>query len=321
MKFFRASKKWLFLIFVSLIFGVNFSSFMQVYRMTHFSHKGSKTSKPEDLSWDDKVRLIFTGINVPRPENEKTPGSIECKYRTFRVPSGNGVENEIWEIPAAASKKLVILFHGYAGKKSDLLDEAKEFHQQDYEVWLVDFTGSGGSTGDTTTIGFKEAKEVAAVFREAGRIKPQRPIFLFAHSMGAAAILKSIREYSIEPSGIVLECPFDSLLSTVENRFHLMGYPSFPFARLMVFWGGIQMGFNGLAYSPAKDAEVVRVPSLLLIGEKDDRVTVPQARSIYDRLRGPKKFVIVPGIGHRSYLAVDPLLWKKEVLRFLHERN
>lgn len=77
------------------------------------------------------------------------------------------------------------------------------------------------------------------------------------------------------------------------------------------------MGFNGFAYRPVDDAGFIRVPILLFIGEKDDRVTVPQARSIYDRLQGLKKFVVVPGVGHRSYLAVEPILWRKEVFGFL----
>ena len=300
-----------------VVLGANFSPYMQVYKMTHFSNGGVRTSKSENLSKLDKVLLVFTGINIPRPENVSTPESIGCDYKTFRVSSGNGTVNEVWDITSSKSRNLAILFHGYAGKKSDLLAEAKEFHDRGYEVWLVDFRGSGGSTGTETTVGYQEAAEVAAVFKEAARVNPKSRIVLFAHSMGSAAILRALREYSLEPTAVVLECPFDSLLSTVQNRFHLMGYPAFPFAQLMVFWGGIQMGFNGFAYRPVDDAGAIRVPVLLLIGEKDDRVTVPQAREIFDRLQGPKKFVVVPGIGHRSYLKVEPALWKKEVFGFL----
>ena len=321
MKFFQANKKRLLWVFILLVLGATFCSYMQVYKMIHFSSGGVRTSKSEDLSKLDKVFLLFTGINVPRPENVNTPDSIGCSYRTFQIVSENGVVNEVWEIPAVRSQSLAILFHGYAGKKSDLLAEAKEFHDRGYGVWLVDFSGSGGSTGNETTIGYKEAAEVASVFKEAKKNNPQMRIILFSHSMGSAAILRSLKEYFLDPSAVILECPFDSLLTTVQNRFHLMGYPSFPFAQLMVFWGGVQMGFNGFSYKPVDDSGAVRVPVLLLIGEKDDRVTVSQARSIFDRLQGPKKFVIVPGIGHRSYLAVDPALWKTSVFQFLENRN
>lgn len=319
MRLFQTAKKKLIFILALLILGANFCAFMQVYKMIHYSSGGIRTSKSEDLSEFDKVLLLFTGINIPRPENANTPESIGCSYSTFRIASENGVVNEVWEIPVVGSKKLAILFHGYAGKKSDLLSEAKEFHGRGYCVWLMDFSGSGGSTGDATTVGCKEAAEVASVFREAKRRMPESKIVLFAHSMGSAAILRALREYSLEPSAAILECPFDSLLSTVENRFRLMGYPSFPFAQLMIFWGGVQMDFNGFSYRPVDDAGSIKVPILLLIGEKDDRVTVAQARSIYDRFLGPKRFVIVPGIGHRSYLAVEPSLWKEEVFGFLED--
>ena len=318
MKLSGSNIKRLLLIVILLIFGINFCAYMQVYKMVHFSIGGVRTSKPDALTEFDKVLLLFTGVNIPRPENIETPSSIGCAYRTFRVVSGIGVENEVWEISANGAKELVILFHGYAGKKSDLLAEAKEFHDRGYGVWLVDFSGSGGSSGNETTVGYKEAAEVAAVFREARTRMPGLRIEFFAHSMGSSAILRALREYALKPSAVVLECPFDSLLSTVENRFHLMGFPAFPFAQLMVFWGGVQMGFNGFDYKPVEDARAIKVPVLLLIGEKDDRVTVSQARSIYDRLQGLKKFVVVPGIGHQPYLAVEPVLWKSEVFKFLN---
>ena len=37
---------------------------------------------------------------------------------------------------------------------------------------------------------------------------------------------------------VVVESVFDRLLSTAENRFHSMGIPAFPMARLLIFWGG-----------------------------------------------------------------------------------
>jgi uncharacterized protein len=311
------SKRALFLGLGLLLFGANLSPWMQAYRMTHFSVGGARTSRPEGLSWGSKLLLVVTGVNIPRPENVATPASVGLSYRAFQVPSGEGRSNEVWEVPAKGMGKLAILFHGYAGKKSDLLEEAAEFHRWGYGVWMVDFTGSGGSTGNSTALGQREASEVAEVFRAAKAKVPDPKIILFAHSMGSAAILGALAKYPIEPSAIILECPFNDLLSTVKNRFTLMGYPSFPFAQLLVFWGGIQQGFNGFSLSPAKDAEKVKVPTLLMVGEKDDRATVPQVRSIYDSLQGPKKFVVVPGIGHRSYLTAVPGLWKKEVSGFL----
>jgi hypothetical protein len=65
--------------------------------------------------------------------------------------------------------------------------------------------------------------------------------------MGSAAILRAVALRGISPAALVLECPFDRLLSSVENRFAIMGLPPVPVARLLVFWGGIQHGFKRLS--------------------------------------------------------------------------
>ncbi len=77
----------------------------------------------------------------------------------------------------------------------------------------------------------------------------------------------------MQPAALVLESPFDALLSTVVNRFALMGLPAFPFAHLLVFWGGVQQGFNGFRHYPADYATEVRCAVLLLDGANDTRVT------------------------------------------------
>lgn len=71
---------------------------------------------------------------------------------------------ECWHIKTYSSKGTVILFHGYGGQKSSLIEKSDEFIKQGYSTLLVDFMGSGGSEGNQTTIGFKEAVEVKTCF-------------------------------------------------------------------------------------------------------------------------------------------------------------
>jgi alpha-beta hydrolase superfamily lysophospholipase len=63
-----------------------------------------------------------------------------------------------------------------------------------------------------------------------------------------------------------------------------MGLPTFPAAQLLVFWGGVQQGFNGFRHNPAEYARSVKCPVLMMHGEHDSRVTVEQARNIFDNL-------------------------------------
>lgn len=44
-------------------------------------------------------------------------------------------------------------------RKASMLPAAKAFHDLGYKVVLVDFRGSGGSTGEGTTVGYREAED------------------------------------------------------------------------------------------------------------------------------------------------------------------
>ncbi|RQH19751.1 hypothetical protein [Okeania hirsuta] len=94
-------------------------------------------------------------------------------------------------IPAASSKGTVILFPAQgAVKDKQLLAPIKIFHSLNYDTVLVDYQGVGGSSGSKTTIGAKEAKDVASAMTFVRQINPNQPIILYGISMESAAILR-----------------------------------------------------------------------------------------------------------------------------------
>jgi hypothetical protein len=59
------------------------------------------------------------------------------------------------------------------------------------------------------------------------------------------------------------------LLNAVKSRLQAFGIPSFPLAESIVFWGGVQHGFNGFDHNPVTFASRVKCPTLLLHGATD----------------------------------------------------
>src|SRR5262249_47015725 len=145
------------------------------------------------------------------------------------------------------------------------------------------------------------------------------PLVLYGISMGSAAVLRGVAAEGVTPDAIILESPFDRLLTTTENRFHAMGLPAFPAAGVLIFWGSVQQGFNGFSHNPVDYAPAVRCPALVLYGAQDPRVSPAQAQAVFDRLGGRKQFVTVPDAGHVLLIDVNPTLWQEQVGQFLNQ--
>lgn len=295
----------------------NVVAYNHAYAMTHFQNGGARTGNPETLSVSQKMHALLWGVSIPRPANRATPESVGLTFTTEFFRASDGSKLEAWGIARPQPKGTVLLLHGYANCKASLLTEASVFHELGYETVLVDFRGSGGSDGNDTTIGLREADDVAAIVQALQDLHPGRTLILFGPSMGAAAILRAIAVNGVQPRAAIVECPFDRLLSTVENRFVTMGVPSFPSARFLVFWGGVQQGFNGFAHNPVDYARSVRCPVLLMHGDKDPRVTAEQAQEIFANLAGSKQLQMFSDVGHQSCTKANPQLWKRTVAEFL----
>lgn len=157
------------------------------------------------------------------------------------------------------------MFPGKGSSKQQLLAPAQALHRLGYQTVLLDYRGVGGSSGQTSTIGIQEAKEVAQVWQQLQAEAPG-PLVLYGVSMGTAAIRRAIAQEGVAPAGIILELPFTSLVQASSTRLAPFKIPAFPLAQLMTFGGGVQHGFNGFSHNPGQDAQALACPTLVLQG-------------------------------------------------------
>ena len=301
------------LYFAALISCLAFNgvAYLGAYKLTHFLVPGQ------------------FGIGVTKPNSPKTPADIGLSYHTHRIVIDRDRWLETWLIPVAnstISKGIVILFPGSQNSKArQLLAPAQVFHDLGYETLLVDFQGVGGSSGNTNTIGMREAEDVVLSVDYARKLATENsskyshkpPIILYGISMGSAAILRAIAQERVHPDAIILEEPFARLVDAVGSRVRTNFIPAFPLAESIVFWGGIQHGFNGFAHNPVDYAAQVHCPTLILQGELDPWTTATEIDRIYQNLRGTKQLSIFPKTGHNLLVTVDRDRWTQDVDKFL----
>jgi uncharacterized protein len=289
---------------LTIFLAVNFLGYIGAYSLTHFKTPGQ------------------FGLGLSKPIGSRMPTDLGLRYQVKRIPINQSEWLETWFIPVAqsTSKGTILLFPGNGGSKAkQLLAPAQVFYSLGYDTLLVDFRGVGGSSGNTTTIGMRESQDVVRSMSYAQASNFKRPFILDGVSMGSAAILKAVAQENVNPDAIILELPFARLLDAVRSRIREASVPTFPLAESIVFWGGLQHGFDGFAHNPVDYASQVKCPTLLLHGKRDKWTTVSEIDRIFANLQGFKQLSIFPRAGHDLLVTNDPQRWRQEMEKFLSQ--
>jgi len=296
--------RWLLGLLFLLFAAVNTLAAFHAWKFTHYDPELTGDVRADEFTARQKLRAALTGVSLPRPVNTSFP-SADYEDVFLDVPTG---QMHAWWVPVKDSRGTVVLFHGYGASAGSVLDRGGAFRRMGFSTLLVDFTGSGESSGTATTIGWTEAAEVRAAADWASKKSGGNPVHLFGVSLGAAAVLKAVHE-GARPASVILECPFGTLLQAVKNRCVIARIPPEPTAQLVTFWGGALHGFNAFRHNPQDYARSVQCPTLLLWGDRDDRVIRAETDAVFSALGGTKKLVVIPGAGHENLLAADRDRW------------
>src|SRR5580765_3454659 len=89
---------------------LNVWTFRHAWAMTHFSSGGKSTIRPEDMSMLGRATVLLTGVNLPRPANDRTPADLNIPFETHSLWTADGIELEAWYIAHSDPRATVVLF-------------------------------------------------------------------------------------------------------------------------------------------------------------------------------------------------------------------
>jgi len=307
--------KYLLSTILVLFVLLNMVTAFHAYKFTHFydANEVAPKKNANKGKWDITKEILF-GINAV-----KRPNSIQAdtSFETIQLVAEDKTNIEGWYFKTDnAVKGTVVMFHGHGGTKSGVVNEAAEFRKMGYHTFLIDFRAHGNSGGNTCTIGYDEAEEVQLAYNFI-KGKGEKNMVLWGISMGAAAISKAMNDYPLQPSKIILEMPFGSILEAAEGRIKMMGLPPQPLATLITFWGGAEHGFWAFNMKPSAYATKITIPTLLQWGKNDPRVSKSETDLIYQHLPAAKKLVVYESCGHESLCKKENSKWVMTVNNFL----
>jgi pimeloyl-ACP methyl ester carboxylesterase len=203
-----------------------------------------------------------------------------------------------------------------------------------YDVLLIDLRGHGESGGAIVSPGFLEARDILAALRYIRSRGYNEPVVLLGVSYGAVAALIAAAD-SPEIAAVIADGAFptgkglsedisrhyvhDSRTNfAVRAAFLASTFPGVARATALVYYvrTGIYLGPELLSVMPS--ASRIRVPVLLISGERDWIVPTAKARQILSAIPGDRKeLVVIPNAVHDTTYSSGPVRYTGTVLGFL----
>jgi uncharacterized protein len=189
------------------------------------------------------------------------------------IVTDDGTRIAGWYVPAAngagPQAPTVILVHGYAANKSDILPYAAGLHDA-FNLVAFDLRNGGRSTGTQTTHGVREQDDLRAVIDWVEREKGATWIGVLGNSMGAAT---AITEARTDPrvQAFALDSMHTRLSYQFEQQLQRSGHPPYPGTWAIFIGARLRTGLDvGLADPADAISELGGRPMLVTHGTADE---------------------------------------------------
>jgi len=230
-------------------------------------------------------RLIF---HPDRGNDSITPDAYGIEYDDVTFRTEDGLNLHGWFVPGKGTSPDVDLhtllwFHGNAGNINRRLDNIKMIYDRvPANVFIIDYRQYGRSEGKVSEQGtYIDARAALAYLHSRKEINHEKIIF-FGRSLGSAvAVELALKE---KCRALILETPFTSI-----EEMGKMLYPFLPVSLLL------KTKYDSLA-----KIGNIKVPILIMHGDKDELVPLEHGRELYEAANEPKEFYTIPGAGHND---------------------
>jgi fermentation-respiration switch protein FrsA (DUF1100 family) len=182
--------------------------------------------------------------------------------------------------PAGPTNPLFLMFFGNGDNLGMIARHLRQMTEDGSGVLAVAYRGYSGSTGSPSEAGL--TRDAEAAYRFAASVVPASRIVLFGYSLGSGVAVPLASSH--ETAALVLFAPFSSAVAIAQAA-----YPWLPVRFLM------KDQFRSIDVIGK-----IKVPILVVHGERDGVVPIAFGRELYAAISAPKRFVALPHADHFS---------------------
>ena len=189
---------------------------------------------------------------------------------------------------------VMLYLHGARWNVVGSAQRVRRMQELGFSVLAVDYRGFGKS--DASLPSETQAYEDARATWDWLAVKyPNRPRYIFGHSLGGAIAIELASRVSDE-TGTIVEGTFTSIPDVFET----------------MAWGWLPVtGLITQRFESVKKVAGIGSPLLVVHGENDRLIKPELGRRLFEAATGSKAFVLVPGGSHHNTNAVGQSLYRE----------
>jgi fermentation-respiration switch protein FrsA (DUF1100 family) len=224
-------------------------------------------------------RFIFH----PSREIVRTPLDAGLQFQDHYFTTADGVRLNGWFIPYPGARATLIWFHGNAGNISHRVENIRLLHDRvKINVFIFDYRGYGRSSGSASEEGtYRDGVAALTFLHQQLGVSADR-LIIFGRSLGAAVAAEMALRFTCR--GLILETPFASILDMAKSVMPLL-----PIGAILQ-----------TRYDVVEKVARIKVPLLVLHGDRDDVVPYEQGKQVFAAAPNPKEFYTIGGANHND---------------------
>lgn len=254
---------------------------------------------------------------------------------TARLQVGTGpdyVHVDVYPAPEATARGTLVFVGGLSNHALGYADFEWKLSQRGWNVVAVDLRGHGRSSGPRGDFTIESVIEDIATAAAYGKERFDLPVALMGSSLGgfyalcAAGAIEGLecaishwvylpdspmtkKDARMKPLALALDRFLPKLRIPTTQIADWSGVADDPVLKqkcfddpLMVWKYSARACASAFRYQPERPITELRVPHLVVLGDRDTMTPTSYTRGVFDRLVGDKEWVTIPDAGHMGGL-------------------
>jgi dipeptidyl aminopeptidase/acylaminoacyl peptidase len=256
--------------------------------------------------------MAYVVLHPPTLSSGETPAEVPgLVYHEVSFETADGLTLRGWYLPSR-NGATVILIHGFARDRSELLPEGLWLVERGFGALLYDSRAQGASDGAYISLGYREGSDVRAAVDFVRGQAPEERIGAMGYSMGAVAAVEAAA-VDERIRAVLAVSPFATLRETVEYNLRRAR----PLIPLVVWWGERMTGLRLEELRPVDHVAALAPRPVLIMEAGEDGVLAPgSGRRLYEVAGEPKELWAVEGLEHVDFRQALPEAYRQRVIEF-----